>query len=375
VVVEELDVRYTLGEAARRREEIVRRLEAEGLADRNRGLHFPELPLRVGLVTSLGSDAHNDVLRTFQESGFAFRVAVHGARVQGRLTEPSVLNALDWFRARTGEFDVVLVCRGGGSRTDLAWFDSEPLGRAVADFPLPVVVGIGHEQDHSVLDAVGWRCKTPTAAAAYLVERVRDSMSRLEQSGRDVLELAARRLRDEAAAGAQRAQRLALAARALLGRHAAELTHRRMRVARGTRHVLQSAGRELARRAREIPRGALVRVGQHAALLGRAARQVVQGARRDLAEAGRRVRRVGVALGPAGLRRLVLERERLDARGRRLGLVDPVKVVERGYAIVRREDGAVLSDPADAPPGARLEAQLRGGRLGLRSEGPAPNRG
>src|SRR5262249_3678400 len=149
-----------------------RRLTERGLVGRNTSLPFPDLPLRVGLVTSLGSDAFNDVLRTLQESGFAFDVTAHGARVQGRLTEPSVLNALDWVRKRAESFDVVLICRGGGSRTDLSWFDSEQLGAAVATFPVPVVVGIGHEQDLSVLDFVGFRRKTPTAAAAYLVERV-----------------------------------------------------------------------------------------------------------------------------------------------------------------------------------------------------------
>src|SRR5690606_32177216 len=129
-LIEELDVGYTLGEAARRREEIRRRLAEEGLLDRNRALPFPALPLRVGLVTSRGSDAYNDVLSTFKESGFAFRVVADGVRVQGRQTEPSVLNALDWFRAHAAELDVLLICRGGGSRTDLAWFDSEPIARA-----------------------------------------------------------------------------------------------------------------------------------------------------------------------------------------------------------------------------------------------------
>src|SRR5262249_62163427 len=91
----------------------------------------------------------------------------------------TVLNALGWFRARAAHFDVVLICRGGGSRTDLAWFDSLSLGRAVALFPVPVVVGIGHEQDVSVLDRVARRAKTPTAAAAMLVDRVREALEPL----------------------------------------------------------------------------------------------------------------------------------------------------------------------------------------------------
>ena len=183
VVIERLDVHYTLGEAARRREEIVHRLTVAGLHEINRSLELPALPLRVGLITSLGSDAYNDVLRSLSESGYAFEVMVHGARVQGQSTEPSVLNALDWFAERSDRFDAILICRGGGSRTDLVWFDTERLGRAVALFPLPVIVGIGHEQDRSVLDAVARSCKTPTAAAGLLVEQTARALARTEDTG------------------------------------------------------------------------------------------------------------------------------------------------------------------------------------------------
>jgi exodeoxyribonuclease VII large subunit len=186
LVIRDIDVNYTLGEVARRREEILRKLTKEGILDKNRSLPFPALPLRVGLITSLGSDAQNDVLKTLRASGYAFQVTVHGARVQGHHTEASILNALDWFRAHLEEFDVILICRGGGSRADLAWFDSEALARAVALFPIPVVVGIGHEEDYSVLDWVGWRPKpaTPSGAAKFLVQKVQETLEKLEKTSR-----------------------------------------------------------------------------------------------------------------------------------------------------------------------------------------------
>ncbi len=369
VVIEELDVHYTLGEAARRREEIVRRLTAAGLTERNTALPFPPLPLRVGLVTSLDSDAYNDVLRTLQESGYAFRVTAHGARVQGRSTEPSVLNALDWFRERAADFDVLLICRGGGSRTDLAWLDTEPLGRAVATFPLPVVVGIGHEQDRSVLDAVGRRCKTPTAAARLLVDTVRDSLFRLESTTRAILGLAERRIADARQAGSDAAARLVRAAMHRIERERGELRHHRLRVVRGATLRLASAGRELRRRAAAVPRAAGGRIVRARAVLDAGSRQLLQGARRDLEAARRRIDELRAALGPAGRRRLAREQERSEARGRRLALADPRRVVERGYAILRGTTGGVLTDPRDAPRGAAVTAELRGGKLKLVSEG------
>ncbi len=373
--IEEVDLTYTLGEAARRREEIVRRLTEEGLATLNTSLPFPELPLRLGLVTSLGSDAYNDVLRTLQESGFAFVVTAHGARVQGRSTEPSVLNALDWFREHAEELDAILICRGGGSRIDLAWFDSEPIGRTVATFPLPVVIGIGHEQDLSVLDFVGWRCKTPTAAAAFVVQKVQEALDRVEEAGRQALSTAAQRIEDEKRSQEERALRLARAAAGMLDRARSDLAQRRLRTARGARSLLASASRELARRGFAVPRAASLLLERMRVLVQQSVRQLVQGTRRDLAAASRHLVEMVASLGPRGLRRLGIEKERSEARARRLHLVDPRRVVERGYAILREGGGGVVTDAAAAPAGTVLRAELRRGALRLRSEGAAIEEG
>jgi len=348
VIVEDLDVGYTVGEAARRREEILRRLTLEGIIEQNRSLPFPPVPLSVALVTSLGSDAYNDVLRTLQESGFAFRVTAHGARVQGRQTEPSILNALDWIRERAAEFDVVLVCRGGGSRSDLAWFDSEPLARAVATFPIPVVVGIGHEQDHSALDFVGWRQKTPTAAAAFLVDRISAAQESVEAIAAAVLERCARILREERGDALARGRRLVVSIRALVDRERAELDHRRRRTVRGAGTLLRAARAELTRHAASVPRSAGFLLGRSAVLLNETARGLV----------------------PRALRRAATEAERTEMRARRLYLVDPRRVVERGYTVLRSGGGAVLTDAGRAPAGMVVRAEMKRGLLRLRSLGP-----
>jgi exodeoxyribonuclease VII large subunit len=346
VQIEDLDLTFTLGEAARRREEIVRKLAEAGLLERNAALSLPELPLRLGVITSLGSDAYHDVLRTLGESGFAFKVTVHGARVQGRATESSVLNALDWFAARQPHFDAILICRGGGSRTDLQWFDTETLGRAVALFPIPIVSGIGHEQDVSVLDHVARRAKTPTAAAAFFVDAVRAALQRVEDASAAVF--------DEA--------------RAIL---AAERLHRRdsaRRLGRAVRAFVEVERVELRRRREGLARVTTRRIETSRASLLAAARQLGQGARRDLATESRRSLRCAADLAPRALRAIALSAERIDGRVRRLHLVDPRRVVERGYAIVRGADGRVVVDPVQAPEGSRVTAELKSGWLKLRSE-------
>jgi exodeoxyribonuclease VII large subunit len=368
VVIEDLDVSYTLGEAARRREEIVRRLTERGLVHRNTSLSFPLLPLRVGLVTSLGSDAFNDVVCTLQESGFAFSVTAHGARVQGRATEASVLNALDWFRDRADAFDVVLVCRGGGSRTDLGWFDSEALGVAVATFPLPVVVGIGHEQDLSVLDFVGWRRKTPTAAAGLLVERVQEECARVEERRSSLLEAVFLRIDGEKLAGRGRAVRLARAVRSRLDLERAALRTRRQRTGRAALTALGGASRELGRLSLALPRASVRLLEGRRIAVEQMVRQVVLGSRRDLAVSRKHVGDLAMLVGRKSRLRLVHEAERDETRARRLHLVDPRRVVERGYAILRSE-GRVVTDAGAAPPGTAVRAEVRKGVLRLRSEG------
>jgi exodeoxyribonuclease VII large subunit len=370
VVVEQLDINYTLGEAARRREQIIRQLSEAGLLGLNSAKPLADLPLNVALITSLGSDAYNDVLRTLKDSGFAFRITAHGARVQGHATEPSVLNALDWFRDRADRFDILLICRGGGSRTDLVWFDSEPLGRAVAQFPLPVVVGIGHEQDRSVLDAVGRSCRTPTAAAALLVQTVQNSLDRSETLGRTVLELAAQSIREEQGRSVERGARLARAARTLLDHEQTRLTHRRQRTVLGARTLLNAARDFLRRQTLSIPRGAALHLQRQRLLLAARLRSTLLGARRE-GEAARAVlrRQCGI-LRPAAARLLSREREHVDARERRLRLIDPRRVVERGYAILRGPGGRVLTEAPAAPVGSRIRGELRRGTLALRSEGP-----
>jgi len=286
-----------------------------------------------------------------------------------------VLNALDAFRLRAQELDVVVICRGGGSRTDLAWFDSEALGRAVAGFPLPVVVGIGHEQDRSVLDEVGRRCKTPTAAAQLLVETVQRSLEALETLGTRALTGASRRLQDERRRAADRGRRLGLAARALLDRELVQLGHRRQRTGLGARALLGAATERVARLVRDIPRAGWVLLAGQRTFQDHVRRAVAQGARRDLGTARHRVEQLVRALAPGSERRLRHESERSELRARRLRLVDPRRVLERGYSILRTTNGTLLTAAEMAPAGTDVVAELKRGGLRLRSEGPTADGG
>jgi len=210
-----------------------------------------------------------------------------------------------------------------------------------------VVIGIGHEQDFSVLDHVGWRAKTPTAAAQLLVQRVRESLQRLEEAWEQIRQLAEGTL-------VRAEQRLD------------DLSHRLLRATAGR---LDLAERDLKRMAHSLPLAVWATLGRERERLAgsrgrlrRAVARVMKEARSKLLEVSQRVAPLAVTL---------IERERaaLSHREGRLRALDPRRVVERGYAILRLPEGKAVVDPAQAPPGTRLVAEVRGGTLRLLSEG------
>ena len=233
-----IDPTHTLGLMVAEREVLMQTLDGEGLLRANAGRPLAPVPLQVGLVTSLGSAAHADVMKRLAASGLAFEVTEVHAAVQGPRAPEELAAAI---AAAARRADVVAVVRGGGSRTDLAAFDHETVARAVAACPRPVFTGIGHEIDRSVADETAHTaCPTPTAAAAAVIERVEDWLAGLDETARAVADRsravvagADRAVGDRAAAltgtaaGAwRRADRSLAAAAAAVGRAGAAALHR-----------------------------------------------------------------------------------------------------------------------------------------------------
>ena len=172
LTVQDIDPTYTLGDMARRRREILKQLEEEGGLTLNKELEMPVLPQRIAVVSSPTAAGYGDFCHQLKNNsrGFFFHTELFPALMQGDRVEESVLSALDAILNRQEDFDAVVIIRGGGATSDLSGFDTYLLAAACAQFPLPIITGIGHERDDTVLDSVAHtRVKTPTAAAEYLI--------------------------------------------------------------------------------------------------------------------------------------------------------------------------------------------------------------
>lgn len=300
----DIDAAHTVGAMAAGRERVLALLRAEGLLTANAALRTPTLPLRVGLVTSRGSDAEADVVR--QLAGTGTTVVVADARTSGAGCDASVVDALAALarlhaRGACAALDVVALVRGGGSKADLAPFDSEVIARAIATAPFPVWTGIGHDTDRSVADEVAAQAHpTPTACGAAIAALVASARERVRADAVRVTTSVERRL----------------------ARADADL-------AATTSSVQRATGTALSRERARVDR-----------LAARAAREVT----------------------------ILLDRRgaAVDAIGRTVAALDPARTLARGYAIIRDASGTAVLEPRRLRAGQALVAQLAGGSVAVR---------
>ncbi len=344
LVVREVDPTFSLGLLARRRRETLAALEAAGLLELNKGLAMPALPLRIVLVTSADSAAYQDFVSTLGESGYGFRVLLLHAAVQGQAAESEIASALGL--AAGLEADCVVLIRGGGSRTDLAVFDSRRVAEAVARCPLPVVTGLGHQTDRSIADlAAHTAVKTPTGAAERLIERVRQADGAVTAIGRE-LPRAARDLLGEAREWVGAVERGLGLARFQL-RAAAE--RRRGLAGRLAEAALRRLRRETGRTADLAPRLARAAAGslaRRAATPDRLAGEMVAASRVLLREAWARTE---------GQARLVRQ-------------LSPQRTLERGFTITRDAAGRAIKQAGRLRAGDRLVTSFADGEARSRVE-------
>lgn len=190
-----IDPRFTVGDMARQRQETIRRLTDEGVIDMQHQLSLPTLVQRIAVISAESAAGYGDFCDQLRQGGFRFTTALYPAIMQGDNAERSILAALDAIAAVEEDYDCVVIIRGGGATTDLSCFDSYLLAACCAQFPLPVLTGIGHTRDVSILDMVAYHAlKTPTAVAAFLLDRLTIQQERLDTLRRRLAQTAERQV-------------------------------------------------------------------------------------------------------------------------------------------------------------------------------------
>ena len=318
-VINDIDPSYTMGDMARQRLEILKRLKADGIIDMNKELPITAVPQRIAVISAAGAAGYGDFMNQLANNPYRlkFYTCLFSASMQGAQTVPTVLAALDRINDHLDLFDAVVIIRGGGATSELNSFDNYDLAAAVAQFPLPVIVGIGHDRDETVLDFVAAiRVKTPTAAAEWLINRGTNALAHLDELQETVV----------------------TAVRDTVGHAREQLAYYTSMIPAASRRIIDTNMLRLDNYTKAIPLAANNLIAAQCTRLDRA------------------LERMGEAIEHA----LQREQQRLQALGDKAALLSPENTLQRGYALVTA-GGKCVTAGSQLQPGDHIHVQFAEG--------------
>ena len=320
-IVTDIDPTYTLGDMARKRQEIIRQLKEEGVFDLQRELRLPLFCQRIAVISSETAAGYGDFCNQLANNPYGFKFETHlfPAIMQGDGVEQSVINALERIYNEQLAFDAVVIIRGGGATSDLSGFDTLALAENVANFPIPIITGIGHDRDESILDMVSHtRVKTPTAAATFLIDHLKAVMDILNDSQEQILRLAQQKLTYYKSQFATVAELLPRLFSNVKIRQEARLDALNSRITSHAQQKILNSQLSIVNLENRLP-----------ILLDR---------------------------------RLMTERHRLQLIEEKAKSFDPALLLSRGYSITLK-DGRAIRDAAVLRPGDEIETRLANGTV------------
>lgn len=322
LVVSAVNPEYTLGDLLQRRREILERLKREGFLNLNRELKWATpVPQRIAVISAAGAAGYGDFMNQLHTnpSHLRFVTRLFPAIMQGNSAPPSIIAALDQVAAEADQWDCVVIIRGGGATSDLQAFEDYDLAANVAQFPLPVVIGIGHERDITVLDYIAnTRLKTPTAVAEWLIAQGESALTWLQNTGQRILQIASQRISG----------------------NKEQLAH-----AEGLLPVLAQGAVERS----------LTKLRKAAATLDSVSSRRIQ-------PQLTRLQMIADSIPVSALRAIERQRQLLDSRAELLEALSPHATLARGYSITR-VNGRAVTDASQVKPGEVLETTLANGTL------------
>lgn len=320
-IVTDIDPTFTLGDMAKKRQEIIRQLKEEGVYDLQKELEIPMFAQRIAVISSENAAGYGDFCNQLEHNDYEFKfyVRLFPAIMQGEQVEQSIISALNEINELADDFDVVVIIRGGGATADLSGFDTLNLAENVANFPLPIITGIGHERDESVLDMISHtRVKTPTAAASFLIDHLSHVYDRIEDCRTSISHWVSRRMEVEKIRLDKLAEKIPMLFSLVKSRQEMHL---------------QQCNNRLVFAIREILTKQTYRLGQ-----------------------------LNDMFTPLKEHVFNRERYRLDLLSHRIEALDPKLLLKRGYSITLHK-GKSVRNPADLSDGDEIETRLEKGIL------------
>ncbi len=318
-IVHDIDPTYTMGDMARKRQEIIAQLKAEGVFDMQKELSLPLFAQRIAVISSENAAGYGDFCNQLEDNdyGLCFLPTLFPAIMQGDQVESSIISALNAINLRADEFDAVVIIRGGGAVADMSGFDTLALAENVAQFPLPIITGIGHDRDESILDMVSCvRVKTPTAAAAYLVDHLAGLLAHIE--------------------GMQE------------------------RIVQHVSHAMDYEHQRIARLAERIPLLFSTMRTRQEARIERMATAIERAIDYKITEQRHRLTNIMQRLPMFIERQIIRETTRLEKLELRQKALDPDLLLKRGYSITLY-NGKALRDPGVVKAGDEIETRVEHG--------------
>ena len=346
----DIEPSFTMGDLERIRREILAALQREGILNHNRSLTFSDPPRKIAIISSATAAGYGDFMNQLQHNsaGVEFNTLLFPAIMQGDRTAQSVMAALDLVEQTSSimPWDCVVIIRGGGATTDMNGFDDLNLARRVATFPIPVIVGIGHERDRCVLDEIACvRCKTPTAVAAWLSDTAGMAWQRVCDLTSRIASFATERLKGEHI----RLQSIETMIPSLAD---ARIRNARIR--------LQSLSALIPSAAREATSKEKIRLEGITTTLRMASRMRIQKEYPLLESTAESVRTAAISM-------LEKEKTRIDSLCRLTEVLSPTSTLKRGYSITR-VNGKAVTDPKTVKPGDIIETQTAQGMIISKAE-------
>ena len=349
LIVSDIDPSYTVGEMAIKRQLILKRLEEEGVITMNKEHEFPFVPQRIAVISSATAAGWSDFSRHLRENhhGYVFYTALFEAVMQGAESERSILGAFERIAENISHFDLVAIIRGGGSQSDLSWFDNYNIAYYVTQFPIPVLTGIGHEKDVSVTDIVALKAlRTPTAVADFLINSIAEAEIRLTELGNRIADKSRSIISGYRDITAVFLSKLKPVAKLAIADQKEMLSNRIMGIL--------NIGKEYLTKAGFIPENLKSRLKISAASFVLSKKTYLEKSNLDLMN--------------YSVKTIESQKTKLTALENSLGILNPVNVLKRGYTLTSI-NGIIIRSIQDAKKDDILETRLFDGKIKSRITG------